>query len=274
MKTTARQPGFRSGHSLGEMLVALVIGAMVLTAILGVYGRANRASEAVLTKLDTPVLSAEVLQLIAEDLDRAIGADDITIQVKNGFDNGFVTGQLILRRTVRTIDNREQLLEEITWRGAYDYDSAIPGLVIYRSYEGVGFEDKLLDIKRETLESERPFIPVCRGITFFKIEIPKGDGYVDRWTDSALPTGLKVTLSFANPYETVRGTLDVLEHEKTSRTIAVDRTRAIKFTLPRATDAEGGKGEDDPNTTGNQDAAEEPENRRTNERRVRSTRRR
>jgi hypothetical protein len=250
------------------MLVALVIAAMVLTAILGVYARANRAAQAVLRKIDTPVLAAEVLQLIAEDLDRALGADDVTIQVKNGFDNGFVTAQLILRRTVRTIDNREQMLEEIVWRGAYDYDSAIPGLVVYRSYEGVGFEDKLLDAKRATLESERPFIPVCRGVTFFKIEIPKGDGYLDRWADTALPAGVKVTLSFASPYETVRGTLDVLDHEKTSRTIAVDRTRTIKFTLPQATDAGDGKGQDDPNT------AEEPESEGTDERPTRSTRRR
>jgi hypothetical protein len=250
------------------MLVALVIGAMVLAAILGVYARANRASEAVLRKIDTPMLAAEVLQLVAEDLDRALGADDVTVQVKNGFDNGFITAELILRRTVRTIDNREQLLEEITWRGAYDYDSATPGLVIYRSHEGVGSEDKLLDAKRDTLEDERPFIPVCRGITFFKIEIPKGDGYVDRWTDSALPTGVKVTLSFANPYETVRGTFDVLDHEKTSRTIAVDRTRAIKFTLPQATGAGNSESEDDPNAT------DEPQTERTNDRRVRPTRRR
>ena len=176
---------------------------------------------------------------------------------------------------VRTIDNREQVLEEIVWRGAYDYDSATPGLVIYRSYEGVGFEDKLLDSKREDLESERPFIPVCRGITFFKIEVPQGDALLDRWADTTLPTGVMVTLSFANPYETVRGTLDVLDHEKTSRTIAVDRTRAIKFTLPPAPDAEGGpKAADEAEAKDEAETTNRTENERTDGRRVRPTRRR
>ena len=44
----------RPGWSLGEMLVALVIGAMVLTAILTVYSRANHAAEAVLRNIEAP----------------------------------------------------------------------------------------------------------------------------------------------------------------------------------------------------------------------------
>jgi hypothetical protein len=240
MKTMSKQAGFRAGYSLGEMLAAMVIGAMVLTAILGVYSRANRAAEAVLNKIETPVLAAEVLQLIARDLDRALGAEDIAVQVRNGFDNGFVTAQLILRRTVRDSQNKEQLLEEIVWRAAYDYDSAIPGMVLYRSHEGVGLEDKLLDAKRKDLESLYPLVPVCRGVTYFKIEVPKGVGFVDRWSDATLPTGVRVTLSFAEPYETVRGTQDVQEYQKTSRTIAIDRTRAIRFAV-----ASGGDGEED-----------------------------
>lgn len=265
MKTASRQPGFQAGYSLAEMLAALVIGAIVLTAILGIYARANRAADAVLRKIDAPVLATEVLQLIAEDLDRALGGEDVSIQVRNGFDNGFVTAQLTLRRTVRDEQNKEQLLEEIVWRAGYDYDSAVPGLVIYRSHEGVGLEDKLLDQKREALESNYPLIPVCRGVTFFKIEIPKGGGFLDRWAEASLPTGVTVTLSFAKPYETVRGTQDVLDHEKISRTVAIDRTRAIRFTLPVATgqdgEEQGQEGEDasgQPQTQESQDADEQP----------------
>ena len=224
---------------MAEMLVALVIAAMVLTAILSVYARANRAAEAVRKKIETPVLTAEVLQLFARDLDRIVGAEDVTVQIKNGFDNGFATAQLILRRSVRDSQNKEELLEEIVWRGAYDYDSAIPGLVIYRSHEGVGLEDKLLDQKREDVESLYPLIPVCRGVTFFRIEVPKGIAFLDRWSEASLPPGAKVTLSFADPYETVSGTRDVQDYEKTSRTIAIDRTRAIKFTVTSRGDSEG-----------------------------------
>jgi Tfp pilus assembly protein PilV len=245
MKTRTGQPRFRRGYSLGEMLAALVIGAMVLTAILGVYGRANRAAEAVLNKIETPALGAEVLQRIAEDLDRIIGADgNVTVQIRNGFDNGFVTAELIVRRTLTNAENKEQTLEEITWRGGYDYDSAVPGLVIYRSRSGVGLEDKLLDVKREKWESNYSFVPICRGVTYFRIEVPKGDGAVDRWSSPSPPPGVRVTLSFAKPYETVRGTLDVADEEKVGRTIAVDRIRTIRFgtAAGSGTEALGGSG--------------------------------
>ncbi len=237
MKMESGQPRFRAGYSLAEMLAAMVIAAMVLTAILGVYARANRAAQAVRAKMETPVLAAEVLQLIARDLDRIVGAEDVTIQIKNGFDNGFVSGQLVIRRAIRDIYNKEQVLEEIVWRSGYDFDSPTPGLVIYRSHEGVGLEDKLLDAKRADLESRYPLVPVCRGITYFKIEVPEGINLVDRWAEASLPPGVKVSLSFAEPYETVRGTLDVQEYERVSRTMAVDRTREIRFAVP-STDGE------------------------------------
>lgn len=230
MKTAHGQERCNRGYSLGEMLAALVIGAMVLTAILGVYGQANRAAEAVLDKIETPTLATEVLQRIAEDLDGILGVDDnVTMQIRNGFDNGFVTAELVVRRILKDAENEEQTLEEITWRAAYDYESAVPGLAIYRSRTGVGLEDKLLDARRERWESNYPFVPLCGGVTYFRIEVPRGEGAVDRWPGPSPPPGVRVTLSFAQPYETVRGTLDVLDEQKISRTIAIDRVRAIRF---------------------------------------------
>jgi hypothetical protein len=260
MKTTAQQQRSARGYSLGEMIVVLVIAAMVLTAILGVYGRANRAAEAVLTKIETPVLAAEVLQLMARDLDRIMGPDDVSIQIKNGFDNGFITAQMILRRTVENAQRQEQLLEEIVWRAGYDYDSDVPGLVIYRSYGGVGLEDELFDQKRDELESQSPLIPVCRGVTFFRIEVPQGQGVLDKWSDAELPPGVTVTLSFAEPYETVRGTQDVLEHQKISRTIAINRTRTISFRLPPGTGGDEAEMESETETE-SRDADETPARR-------------
>jgi hypothetical protein len=221
------------------MLAALVIGAMVLTSILGVYAQANRAAEAVLDKIETPALATEVLQRIAEDLDRIVGADDnVAVQIRNGFDNGFVTAELILRRTLKDAENKEQTLEEIIWRAAYDYESAVPGLAIYRARTGIGLEDKLLDARRERWESNYAFVPLCGGVTYFRIEVPRGDGGVDRWPGPSAPPGVRVTLSFAQPYETVRGTLDVFDEHKISRTIAIDRVRAIRFGAPMDPDAE------------------------------------
>ena len=48
---------------------------MILMAILTIYGRANQAADAVLRKIDSPSWASEVLQLIAEDLDRILSAE-------------------------------------------------------------------------------------------------------------------------------------------------------------------------------------------------------
>jgi prepilin-type N-terminal cleavage/methylation domain-containing protein len=243
MQKRLRQSGYRPGFSLGEMLVALVIGAMVLTAILTVYGRMNDASDAVLRKIDSPALADEVFQSIQEDLDRILGTEPgVTIQIQNGSDNKYARAQLVIRRTLRDSKNQEQTFEEITWRAGYDYDSSF-GLVIYRGHEGINSEDQFLDQRREAWEKNYPLVPICRGVTFFQIEVPRGEGFLDRWSDTALPPGVRVTISFAQPFETVRGTYDVDDAEKITRTIAIDKTRRIRF-IASAT----GLGGTDPNS--------------------------
>jgi len=224
-----RQRGNPPGFSLGEMLAALIIGAMVLVAVLTVYGRMNDAADAVLRKIDSPALAAEVFQCIEEDLDRVLGTEPgVTMQIQNGSDHKYARAQLVIRRTLRDSRNQEQTFEEITWRAGYDYDSSY-GLVIYRGHEGINSEDQLLDQKRDAWEKNYPLVPICRGVTLFQIEIPKGDELLDRWSDTALPPGVKVTISFARPFETVRGTFDVNDTDKITRTIAIDETRKIRF---------------------------------------------
>jgi hypothetical protein len=211
------------------MLAALVIAAMILTAVLSVYGRVQRAAQAVIEKVDRPALGDEVLQLIAKDLDRVIGAEGVTIEVRNGFDNGLSRAQLVIRQVFHDAQNAEQTLWQVVWQASYDYDSGTPGLVIYRSYEGVLPQDRLLDEKRELWEQNYPFIPICRGVTFFRIEVPVEDDFAEQWSGPSLPAGVKITLSFAAPSETGRGTFDVPDDQKVSRTIAIDRTRAIRL---------------------------------------------
>lgn len=286
MKVNSRQPRFYRGYSLGEMLASMVIGAMVLTAILGVYGRANRAADAVLEKIDAPAQAREVLQLIARDLDRVMETEDVEVQIKNGFDNGFPSAELVLRRTYKDSKAEKKVLEEITWRSGYDYDSAAPGLVLYRSYEGIGLEDALLDSKREDWESNYPFVPVCGGVTLFTIEAPKGEGILRVWPAGAPPTGITVTLSFAEPYERARGQLDVPEEEKVSRTMTINRMRPIKFSLAseegqddrsKADTEDQAMAEPEPNETTTQQGAAGPgrtSGRSSNERVSRPTTRR
>jgi len=259
MQERRRQRMHESGYSLGEMLAALIIGTMVLTAILMIYSRANHAADAVLGKIERPALATEVLQCLADDFERVLGSgQDVSIQIKNGYDNGFAKAELVIRRTVRDGKNEESTFEEITWRAGYDYGGPAPGLVLYRAHEGINVEDKLFDAKRQTWERNYPLVPICRGVTFFRLEVARGDEFVQEWSEPAsLPPGVRITLSFARPYETVRGTWDVDDEEKTIRTIAVDRTRKIRFIVP--TEEQGVN----PNLSAGERTLSEPPDERT-----------
>jgi len=222
----------RPAFSLAEVLAALTIGAMVLAAVLVIYSRAERSAAAITRKLDSSRMPFEILQLIAEDLDGIVAADsDTKITIENKFENGFPTARLIILKTFHDSRNTEQTFEEIIWQTSYDFESEADGLVLYRSYNGIALEDKLLDEKREDWEKSYSFVPICSGVTFFKIQIPQEDDLEDKWTADSLPPGIIATISFAEPFKTVRGTLDVPDKEKIRRTIAIDRTRKINFVI-------------------------------------------
>jgi prepilin-type N-terminal cleavage/methylation domain-containing protein len=233
MRQTLKKAKFQYGFSLGEMLMALVIGAMVLSAVLTIYSRADHSAASILSRIDNSSVASEVLQRIAEDLDEVITAgSDTVITIDNKVDNGFAKAQLVIRQTMYNGRNEEQTYKEIIWQAAYDYEGVVPGQVLYRSCQGVGLEDRLLDEQREDLEKNYPFVPVCRGVTFFKIEVPRGDTSLEKWTSPTLPPGIKVTISFAEPFKAVTGNIDVPDEYKISRTIALDRTRKIAFEIP------------------------------------------
>ncbi len=223
----------RPGFSLAEVITALIIGAMVLIAVLGIYGQAERSAAAVIRKLDNSRLPSEIMQLIAEDLDGIISTDSGTkITIENKFKSGLPAARLTISRTFHDSRNKEQTLEKIVWQSSFDFESDIDGLVLYRSHSGIGLEDKLLDKNKDDWEREL-FVPICTGITFFRIMVPRGETPLDRWTSSSLPPGIEVTISFAEPYKKVDGTLDVPDEEKITRTMAIDKTRNIKFTIEK-----------------------------------------
>jgi prepilin-type N-terminal cleavage/methylation domain-containing protein len=219
----------KQAFSLAEVLVALTIGAMVLVAVLSIYSRAETSAAAITRKLDSSRLPSEVLQRIAEDLDR-IGAPgvDTKVTIENKFENGFSTARLTVLKTIYNSKNEKQTFERIVWQTSYDNDAN--SLILYRSHSGIALEDKLLDEQKEDWEKEL-FVPICTGVTFFKIQVPMGENFLDNWASDSLPRGIVVTISFAEPFKTLAGTLDVPEDEKVIRNIAIDRTRAIKFNL-------------------------------------------
>ena len=55
-----------------------------------------------------------------------------------------------------------------------------------------------------------------------------GENPVEKWNGPP-PRGIMVTISFAEPYKRADGTFDVPDEEKITRTIAIDRTRKIRF---------------------------------------------
>jgi len=225
------------GFSLAEVLAALTIGSMILVAVLGIYSRAENAAAGVTRKLDSTRLPAEVLQYIAEDLDRLAGANsDAKITIENKVVNGLATARLKISRTYYDKQNKEQTFEEIIWQGNYDYDSD-DGLVIYRSHSGVTVEDKLLDDEKKNWEREL-FVPICSGITFFKIEARKDENLANKWPGGSLPYGIVVTVSFAEPFKNIDGSLDVPETDKISRTIAVGKSRQILFKIVKQEEKE------------------------------------
>ena len=111
------------GFSLAEVIVALTIAAMVMVSVLTVYDRAERSAAAVTRKIEDGRLPAEVLQRIAEDLDRILsaGADTkITID-SSKTDKGYSTARMEIVRTYYDHDDKPQEFERIVWQSNFDY---------------------------------------------------------------------------------------------------------------------------------------------------------
>ncbi len=219
----------QAGFSLAEAVAALTISAMVLVTVLAVYSRAEKSVSAVTARLAQNRMPLEILQRIAEDLDAITSrSSDTKITIENKFDSGFTIARLTILQTIYDGKNKKEPLEKIVWQTGYDYESDAVGLVLYRSYSGIGLEEKLLDKKKDDWEREL-FIPICSGITFFKVQVPGEKEPLDKWTDARVPPAVVVTISFAEPIKMLDGSFDVPENEKNKRTIAIDRTRKIDF---------------------------------------------
>lgn len=235
----------RGGFSLAEVLVALIMGAMILVAVLSIYSRAENSAAAVTRRLDIARVPSEILQRIVEDIDKIVTPDsDTKVTIENKFDKGFPTARLTLLKTIYNSNNEKQTFEKIIWQA--NYDSSANGLILYRSHSGIAAEDKLLNEQKEDWEKEL-FVPVCAGITFFKIQVPKGeDEFEENWTADSLPPGIVVTISFAEPFKALDGSFDVPEAEKITRHMAVDQTREIKFVLEKKDDEKQSNAEQKP----------------------------
>jgi len=245
LKKTSGTYSVQRGFSLAEVLAALTIGAMVTVAVLGIYHHAENSVAAVTHRLDGSRLPSEVLQRIAEDLDNIISSSsDAKITIDNKSENVasamlVPAARMTITKTIQDSKDKEQIFKEIIWQSSYDFEGASNSLTLYRSAGGLDVEDKVLEKNKDDFEREA-FVPICSGITFFKISVLTGKDPIEKWNGSP-PSGIMVTISFAEPYKRADGTFDVPDEEKITRTIAIDRTRKIRFDISTT---EGGNDEE------------------------------
>jgi hypothetical protein len=231
MKTVGMKTGScKQAFTLVEILAALTVGSMILIVVMALYNRGQAGSAAVISKLESSQVPRELFQRIAEDLDRVVGSGQGTqINIQNKLKDLYPGARMEIVRNINDSKNQPQVLERIVWQSSIDPDSG--QLTLYRSHSGIALEDSLLDMQKEPWQREL-FVPVCAGITMFRIEIPSGETSVDQWSGENLPPAIKITLSFAQPYKTVTGAFDVPEEDKLVRTVAIDRTRRPTFNIP------------------------------------------
>ena len=232
------------GFSLAEMIVALIIASMILTAVLAIHSRAEKIVGEITRKLDRPNAAKEILQLIEEDIDNVYASDnpaDVAVSVENKMSpQGFSLARLKIERPITTKNRDLQTFEKIIWQTSYDY--VTNSLILYRSHTGLISEDKMLDDDRAEFEVNYPFVPICHGMTYFMIELPKfankkeeedafaPENRLNSWRSNTLPYGLIVSISFSDKiYKTLNGTLDVPPGEKITRVMAVDASKNISF---------------------------------------------
>jgi len=223
----------RAAFTLVEVLAALTIAALIFIALFTIYARTTTIAATITDRLNEKALGQEILQRIAEDLDRlGLSKTNTTINIQNKFDKGHQVARLTMESRLYA-DNKQRRLtfEKVIWQSSYDPE--IDDFVLYRTHSGINYEDKLLEAQKTEVEREF-FIPLCPGVTYFRIEALQGKRVLDKWLKSSgqLPSAIVVTISFAESFEAPTGGYDVPEEEKITRTIAVDRTRKITFIVP------------------------------------------
>jgi len=229
--------------------------------VLGVYGRIRANAATILDRLQQNRLQVEILQKIAEDIDRlAAPGFEATISFQNKLDNGYRSAQLVLRNSYYGNKDKKDVYEEIEWRSSYDpqYDT----LKLYRMHGGLNVEDKVLG----TDPDEPPYIPVAAGITHFELKAQQGENILGAWTSETLPKAVRIGISFALPQELNDGSVGVPEEAISFRTVAIDRTRLIpyqfikkKFDLPDEEDPNDISDDTDPNALMNDSIDDETE---------------
>jgi prepilin-type N-terminal cleavage/methylation domain-containing protein len=246
----------RRGFSLMEIITVMVISSMVMISTLTIFNRIKNATASINAKLDKEDIADEILQRIAEDLDRlAAPGFDTTVTIKSKISNGFSKTQLVIQNKIYDKNSKPQIFEKIVWQS--EYDELEDMTILYRYHGGLCLEDKILDGQLKDLQADgtERFVPICWGMTLFEIVVPKEDAEpLTQWSKADLPTSVAVSISFAEPVEYFDGGLEIPEEDIITRHVAIDRTRKPRFVFEKKdftrADPNDLDDSDDPNDVG------------------------
>jgi len=247
---------YGTAFTLIEVLTVLLLTAALMTVTLQMYHQVRRGVSQLTGRLDDNRLAQEVLQKIAEDLDRlAAPGFDATVRFGNKYDNGLNSAQLTLENKYygKGAPPKAELYDRVVWQTMYD--SFAQSLILYRMHDGLNLEDKVVETGSDVSPSAGLYIPVAEGLTHFQIQSQQGETMGAVWTADTLPTAVLIGVSFAPPEELADGRVGVPDEKILYRTVAIDRTRFIPYQfIKRALDTS--KIEDsDPNSADPNDAA-------------------
>ena len=226
---------FASGFTLAEAIIVIGIAGMISISALAIYNRVKRASEAIDRNLAEGTIPAEILQRLAEDLDRmAIPDFDTRLILANKQRDGFIISQLTIENKIYNKSNKPVTFAKVIWQS--DYNFIDDRVIIYRSHSGIAMEDRLIEsVVRGDNPIENParelFVPLASGLSYFKIQALDNGRVVDAWTSSKLPGAIRIGISFAPMYESMSGGYEVDEADIITRTISLNRTRDIPYTF-------------------------------------------
>jgi type II secretory pathway component PulJ len=222
------------GFSLIEILTVLILSTMILISVIMIYSRVRTSAVAIDARLNQEAIPDEILQKIAEDIDRlAAPGFDATITIQNKIDTGYNSAQLIIEN--RYYGNGEppqsNIYERVVWQSMYD--PMFDQMTLYRSHGGLNYEDAVLDNqlsegqKKERLDK---YVPICPGLTYFGVyALTDANEMTPQWQKQAMPNGVLIKLSLHPMIQMEDGSFELPEENIVSRAVAVDRTRPIAY---------------------------------------------
>jgi hypothetical protein len=226
------------GFTLAEAIATLVIAAMIMVTVTGIYIGVKRAEVSINKRLEGGFRTMEILQRITEDIDRlALPGSDVTMSIKNKLDiGGYNISQMIIESKIYGKDNKPLTFEKIVWQSKVDMDTN--GLTLYRAHSGYAIEDKMLDEPKEKYEREL-FIPICSGAKLFSIEAVVDGNAIESWENpTVLPPAVKVSMSFAERERNAVGDMNVPSELVLTKSVVINRFKLIPYLfIQKAMDA-------------------------------------